>query len=220
MPRSAALSAASVPGPCPLVTIASRSPRAIRFIARIRAAANSCVYVLTRTVPARFIAASKTASRRRPVARGALHRAPGPQDDDRLRPRRRAQRRQEAPRVADRLGVKQDAVGVRVDDERVEQLAETDVDRAAQRHHRGEADADGRGEVEHRRAHRARLRDEREPAPVRDGIAERRVESDVGADDAERVRPEQPDAVRDRDGGQRCLPAPRVLALRRRRAKG
>ncbi len=43
MPRSAALSAASVPGPWPLVTIASRSPRAIRFIARIRAAANNCV---------------------------------------------------------------------------------------------------------------------------------------------------------------------------------
>jgi len=44
-----------------LVTIARRSLRGMRPVARMRAAANNCVYVITRTVPARFNAASKTA---------------------------------------------------------------------------------------------------------------------------------------------------------------
>ena len=48
-----------------------------------------------------------------------------------------------------------------------------------------------RGEIEHRRADRARLRDQRETARQRRRRAERRVEADVGADDAERARADE-----------------------------
>ena len=154
---------------------------------------------------------------RRRVARAALHRPPGLQHDDGLRPRRGAQRRQEAPGVADRLRVQQDAVGVRIEEQHVQQLAEADVHGAAQRDHRRESDAARRGEIEHGRAHRARLRHEREPARVRDGVAQRRVQSDVGADDAERMRTQQADAARGRDLQQLRLPAARLVRVGRRR---
>ena len=59
---TAALSAASNAGPRPFDTIATRLPCGMRPGARMRAAAKSCVYVCTRTVPARIIAAVNTAS--------------------------------------------------------------------------------------------------------------------------------------------------------------
>ena len=149
----------------------------------MRAAANSCVYVRTRTVPARFSAASNTAS--------ALGAAPGPRcvpARRRERPdfstttglvraaARSADRKRRA--IAQRLDVEQDAVGAGIEQQRVEQLAEVDVERVAQRDHRREADAGGRREIEHRRAHGARLRDQREPAGQRLHGAERRVEAE------------------------------------------
>jgi hypothetical protein len=69
-PLSRALSAAMSSGPWPLVMIASRPPEIGLPIAMILAAANSCVYVRTRSVPARISAALNTVS-----ASGA---APGP----------------------------------------------------------------------------------------------------------------------------------------------
>ena len=193
----------------------------MRPIARIRAAENSCVYVITRTVPARFIAASNTASN--DGAPGSTVscslRAARTQHDHGLHPRGRAQRRHECARVADRLDVEQDAVGARVADERVEQLAEADVVGTAQRHDRREADSERRREVQHRGAHGARLRDQRETPGVRDRGPHRRVETDVGADHAERVRSEQADAPLARGRHHLALPAPRLAFVDRRRGQ-
>ena len=105
-PRSTALSAASMPGPRPFDTIASRSPRGMRPSARMRAAANSCVYVRTRTVPARSSAASNTrsgaiaGSPSASISGTALVRAARLQHHDGLRARGLAQRRHERARVA------------------------------------------------------------------------------------------------------------------------
>ena len=106
-----------------------------------------------------------------------------------------------------------------VDDEGVQHFAESDIHGAAQRHHRGKADADKRREIEHGRAHRARLRNECEAAGARDRGTDRRIQSDIGAHDAERMRSDHPDAARDRDGPQRALPAQRFVAFLRRRGK-
>ena len=76
------------------------------------------------------------------------------QHDDGLRPRRGTQGRQECARVAGVLDIKENAAGSSVEQQKIEQLAEADVDAAAQRDHRGKADAKRRREVEHRRADR------------------------------------------------------------------
>lgn len=77
-PFSAALSAAITPGPPPLVTIARRPPCGNLLAESTRAAAKSCVYVWTRTLPPRRSAASKTASSptRAPVWRYAAFEPP------------------------------------------------------------------------------------------------------------------------------------------------
>ena len=159
---------------------------------------------------------------RRGIGDPVFQRPPGLQHDDGLRPRRGAQRRQETPRIADRFRVEQYAFGLRIEEQRVQQLAEADIHGATQRDDRRKSDAPRGGEIEHGGAHRARLRDEREPARVRDGIAQRRIQSYVGADDAERVRAEQADAARSRHGQQFRLPAPRVVRVgwRRRQDDG
>ena len=86
------------------------------------------------------------------------------QHHDRLRARGHAQRRHESARIADRFHVQQDAVGRGVVDERLEDLAEADVDPGAERHHRREPDVVRAREVEHGGAHGSGLRDEREPS--------------------------------------------------------
>jgi hypothetical protein len=157
MPASCALSAASIPGPRPFATIAMRSPCGMRPDASRRATAKSCVYVRTRTVPLRRTAASNTGIRRRPdVAR--LHRASALSSTTGLARAGRTKRRQEAPRLVHLLEVEQDAVGLDVGDQRVEQLADVDVEHAAERDHGREAEAERQREVEHRRADGARLR--------------------------------------------------------------
>ncbi len=148
---------------------------------------------------------------------GRIVRAAGLQHDHGLGPRSRAQRRDEAPCVAHRLHVEQDAVGGRVDEQAVEHLAEIDVDAGAERDHVREADAHRRGEVEHRRAHRAGLRDERKAAGHDGDIGDRRVEPDVGAYQPERARADQPDAVLRRDLPDVARPAPLVCRVPGRR---
>ena len=90
--------------------------------------------------------------------------------------------------------------------ERFEELAESDVDAGAERHHCREADVVRTGEVEHRGANGARLRDEREPARTRQRRAERRVEPDVGAHDAECAGTENAYVLRSRHGQEIALP--------------
>ena len=153
--------------------------------------------------------------RRRRIDGTMLHRPAGVQHDDGLRPGRRTQRRQEASRVADAFGVQQDAVGSRIGDQRIQPFTEPDVDRAPQRNHGGEADARRPGEIEHRRADRAGLRDEREPAAAGDRAAERRIEPDSSANHAERMGTEHPNAARGRAGHELVAPAPRVGVLQR-----
>ena len=181
----------------------------------MRAAAKSCVYVRTRTVAGAIDRRVEHAiGQDRRLADGVdrrhvLQRTPRFQHDHGLRARRRAQRGHERARVADGLDVEQDAVGARIVHERFEQLAEADVDAAAERDDRREADVVGSREIEHRRADRAGLRDQREPPRPRQRSAECRVEPDVGAHDAECAGAEQPDALRPRSGEDVALPRSR-----------
>ncbi len=128
-------------------------------------------------------------------ARGRLVRAPGLEDDHRLRSRRRTQRGKEPPCVAYRFDVQQDAVGLAVEQHAIEHFAEVDVHPRAERHHRREADVQRRGEVEHRRADGTGLRNQRKTAAQYGDIGDRRIEADVGAHQAERTRPHEPDAA-------------------------
>ena len=143
---------------------------------------------------------------RGPSASAASPPRPDFQHDHRLGARRGAQRRQEAARVVHRLDVEQDAVGGRIEQQRVEQLAEIDVEGIAERDHRGEPDAGRRREIEQRRAHGARLRDQREAAAQRLHRPDRRVEADVGADHAERFGADEADAMLRRRGRDVALP--------------
>ena len=119
-------------------------------------------------------------------------------------------------RIADRFHVQQDAVGRGVVDERLEDLAEADVDPGAERHHRREPDVVRAREVEHGGAHGSGLRDEREPSRTRERCAERGVQSDVRAHDAECAGAEHPDALRARGIEHVALPGVggRVVAVR------
>ena len=157
---------------------------------------------------------------RRRVDGSELHRPPCPQHDDRLRPRRGAQRRQEAPRVADRFGVEQDAVRMR--DRRPARPAGRRIPRpspppnAATVEKPMPTDAAKSSIAAHTApdcATSASL-----PA-VRGRAAERRVQSDVGSDDAERVRSEHPEIARRRNREERCLPTLCVGRIGRRLPK-
>ena len=166
-PRSAAVSAASVPGPWPLVTmrevIATRNPAHRQNPGRGKE-----LRVRHHAHGAR--AFHRSVEDRVGRRRARLDRAPAP-SSGRLAARRPASSRA-AARSADMkrrasrtaFDVEQDAVGPGIADERVEQFAEADVVGAAERDHRRKSDAERRREVEHRRAHGARLRDQREPS--------------------------------------------------------
>jgi hypothetical protein len=90
--------------------------------------------------------------------------AAGLEQDDRLDAGGGAQRAHEAAGVADAFDVHQDVVGAVVVDQVVEDFAEIDVGRHAERDDRGEADLVALGPVEHGRTHGAGLRDEGEVA--------------------------------------------------------
>ena len=153
------------------------------------------------------------------LLRRMLHRPAGAQHQDGLGARGGPQRRQEAARIAHLLDIEQDRVGARVLQQRVEQLAEIDVVGAAQRDDRREAQAQRAREIEHGRAHRARLRDQREPAAMRADRTQRRIEADVRADDAEGVRAEHADAQLARRGHDVALPFACLSLVARRRRK-
>ena len=121
--------------------------------------------------------------------------AAGLEQDDRLDAGGRAQRAHEAAGVADALDVHQDVVGAVVVDQVIEDFAEIDVGRHAQRNDRREADLVALGPVEHRRTHGAGLRNQSQVAAVGGHFGEGGVEADVRADDAEAVGAEDTDVV-------------------------
>ncbi len=148
---------------------------------------------------------------RRDIGR-RLERAPCLQHDDGLRARGGAQRGHECPRVARFLDIEQDAVGDGILQQQVEQLAEADVDAAAERDHVRKSDPERHREIEHRGGHRARLRDEREMAGHRHRCAIRRVDARFGTDHAERSGADDAHARAPRRG--RHVIRPRTHRLR------
>jgi hypothetical protein len=115
----AAASAAITPAPPPLVRMVSDSLRLVRKRASVSAARNSSCKLFTRSMPARAMAASYTAS---DPARGAsvrgcrlltLRRSAALDDDDGLVACRRARGGHKLARRLDRLDVEQDRARVR-----------------------------------------------------------------------------------------------------------
>ncbi len=115
--------------------------------------------------------------------------------DNRLDARGGAQRAHEAARVADAFDVHQDAVGVGVGDEEIEDLAEVHVGGGAHRNDAGKSDIVAGGPVQDGGAQRAGLRDEGDVAGVRRALVEGGVQPDGGAHDAEAVGADQSDVV-------------------------
>ena len=155
-------SVASTPGPPALVTMVRRGPCGRGCLASTSAMPNRSEMRSTRSTPTRRKAASRTSSEpvSEPVCEAAaLAACAGPaglDDDDRLGQGDLARRRQEGPRVADRLHVDDDAVGVRVVAQVVDDVAPADVEHRAERHDRAEADALGRAPVQDGGQQRAR----------------------------------------------------------------
>ena len=114
--------------------------------------------------------------------------AAGLEQDDRLDARSRAQGAHEAAGVTDAFDVHQDVVRAAVVDQVIENFAEIDVGRHAERNHRGETNLVGLGPVEYGGAHGAGLRDEGEVARVGGNLGEGGVEAEFRANDAEAVR--------------------------------
>ena len=189
------------PGPRPLATMASRSPCGMRPSARMRAAAKSCVYVRTRTVPARASAASNTRSggstARRRIDGGACS-CERPAFSTTTGLVRAAMRSADMNARASptRFDVQQDAVGGRVVHERIEQLAEPDVDPRAERDDGREADVAAAPRSRASPCTPRPIAQRARAARSRERRAERRVESDIRAHHAE--------CARDRARGCRC----------------
>jgi len=115
--------------------------------------------------------------------------------DDGLEAGGRAQRAHEAARVADALDVEQDALGLRVIGEVVEDFAEIQIGRRAGGNHAGKADAVGLRPVQHGGTQRTGLRHQREVAGQRRTLAEGGIEADGGPLDAQAVGADEADAV-------------------------
>ena len=106
-----------------------------------------------------------------------------------------AQGAHEAARVADAFDVDQDALGLRVGGQVVENFAEIHVGRSAHRNHAGKTDVVGWRPVENGGAERARLRYQGELAGLDVALEESGVEADAGAHDAQAVGADHAHAV-------------------------
>jgi hypothetical protein len=104
-------------------------------------------------------------------------------------------RAHEAAGVANAFDVEQDVMGEVVVDQVIEDFAEIDIRRAAQRDDAGKADAVAGCPVENRRADGARLRNQRQMADVGVDAGKSGVEAEIRANDAETVRAKQADPV-------------------------
>ena len=119
---------------------------------------------------------------------GSLAGAPGLHGDDGLVTRRRARRRHELARAADRLDVEQNRPRARILTQIVEQVSEIDIGGIAQGHAVRKPDARGLCPVEHGRRQGAGLGYEGDAARSRTEVGKARIKADA--------RDEQPDAVR------------------------
>ncbi len=132
-------------------------------------------------------------------AAAPFERMPGFHDDDGLYAGRGPQRAHEAARVTHTFEVEHDSVGRRIAREEIEHVPEADVIADAGGDHRRESHVPGACPVEGRRTQRARLRHERETAWIGERPATGCVESAVGPDQTETVRPKQAQPVAARD---------------------
>ena len=113
-----------------------------------------------------------------------------------LVPRRPPRRRHELAGLVDRLQVEQDRCRRRIAAQVVEHVARVDVGTVSERDEMREADLVRTSPVEHRRAERAGLRDEGEPARQRVDVGEGRVQAGPGHHETQAVGPQDPQQVR------------------------
>ena len=114
---------------------------------------------------------------------------------DRFQARDGAQRTHEAARVANAFDIKQDALGLRVISQVIENLAEVDIGGGAGRNHAGKTDAVGFRPVQHRGTQRTGLRDQRQIAGQRGAQCESCIQTDRRALDTQAVGADEADAV-------------------------
>ena len=122
----------------------------------------------------------------------------------------------ELARVAERLDVEQDEVGVRVVLPPLEQVVRGDVGLVADRDEGREPEPARLGALEQREAECARLRGEPDPARREGARREGRVQADGRGRDAEAVRADEPRSVRADEGEQLLLALDRPRARSRR----
>jgi hypothetical protein len=97
--------------------------------------------------------------------------------------------------LADLLDIHQDGAGVTIEGEIVEQVAEVDIDRVADRGNCGEADPAMRRPFDRPGGDGARLRNQGERAGGRHPVGEAGIKMRAGHDQAEAVRSEHAQAV-------------------------
>ena len=131
--------------------------------------------------------------------------APGLHDDHRLAARGGAPGGHELAPVPHRLHVQQDRLGVGVEGQPVEQVAEVDVGHVAEGGDAREADAARVRPVEHRGRDGAGLGDEGDLAGLRRHRREARVEAEARREEADAVGPEHAQQVGPRRVEQRLL---------------
>ena len=141
----------------------------------------------------------------RPGGALALGGSAGLDHQHRLVARRRAGRRHEVPPVANGLDVQKNGAGMRIAAEIIEDVAEAQVDRVAERDEGGKADAARARPVEHGGSQRSRLRDEGDLSRQRGQMGEAGVKPDVRNHQAEAIGTEQAHVVAPRGGEHRFL---------------
>ena len=126
---------------------------------------------------------------------GALAESTGLNDHDRLGPGEVSGRAHELAGVRDPFDVHQNASGVRVAPEVIDEVAEVDLDHRAHGNERGEPDVLVDGHVENGGAEGPALGEERHAPGLRDLGEERAVQMDPWPDDAEAVRADDTNPV-------------------------
>jgi hypothetical protein len=130
---------------------------------------------------------------------GALGVAAGLDHDHRLAARRGARRRHELARIADRFDVEQNGARRPVQREVIEQIAEIDIDRIADGHYGGKADAVRRRPFDEPRGDGAGLRDQSQIAGARIRGGKAGIEVRARYQQAEAIGTDEPQPLRPRD---------------------
>ena len=224
-PSASQASAARIPSPPAFVTTATRRPRGTGCAERSDATSISSSSVRARITPAsreervgRGVRAGER-GRVRPRGPAAGARRAALQREDRLAARDPARDARERARVAERLEVEDDELGLVVVLPPLEQVVRRDVRLVADGHEGGDAEAGRLRALEQREAERAALRGEADLARREAARRERRVEVDRRGGDAEAVRAEETRAVLADEREQPLLPLG-ALAARLGEARG